>query len=123
MGVIALPFPPSDLSGHANGNSFRGKASLTAKWRGWAKQAALEHPKPVFGEGKPYTPEGDIHLTIRFYPPDKRSDRMNFANRVKPLADGLAEAWGVNYARFVPHYEYHAPEAPGRVEIELRRMT
>jgi crossover junction endodeoxyribonuclease RusA len=117
--IVVLPFPPSELSGHANGNSFRAKASLTAKWRGWAKQAALEHPRPVFGEGKPYTPEGDIHLTIRFFPPNKRSDRMNFANRVKPVADGLAEAWEVNDARFVPHFEYHAPEMPGRIEITI----
>jgi hypothetical protein len=116
--VIVMPFPPSALSGHDERHSFA-HTKLVKQWRGWAKIAALDAPKPVFGEGKPYTAEGDIHITVRFYPPNKRSDRLNFPNRCKPLFDGLAEAWGVNDARFVPHYEFHAPEAPGRVEFDL----
>ena len=114
--MIILPFPPSALSGHANGNSFRGKAKVTAQWRALAKAKAGYRRFP---DGKPYTEEGDIHLTVRFFPPDKRGDRTNFPNRCKPIFDGLAQAWDVNDARFVPHYEFHAPEAPGRVEIEL----
>jgi len=53
--------------------------------------------------------DGDIHLTIRFYPPDNRSDRVNFPNRLKPYFDGLADAWGVNDRRFLPEYKFYAP--------------
>lgn len=117
--MIVLPFPPSELSAHANGNSFRGKSSVTKHWRSLAWASAMQGPRVSLPAGNAYTPEGDIHLTIRFYPPNKRGDRTNFPNRCKPIFDGLADAWGVNDARFVPHFEFHAPEAPGRVEVEI----
>jgi hypothetical protein len=116
---IVLPFPPSELSAHANGNSFRGKSAITKEWRSLAWATALQADLPAFPAGSPYTPDGDIHLTVRFYPPNKRGDRTNFPNRCKPIFDGLADALSVNDARFVPHFEFHAPSAPGRVEISL----
>lgn len=112
-GIILLPFPPSALSGHSNGASHWGKAKLTKQWRGWAMIAtqAVKAAKP---------PQwGDIHLEVSFYPPNRRGDRTNFANRCKPIFDGIADAWVVNDSRFVPHYRYCEPEKPGRVEIRL----
>ena len=117
--MIVLPFPPAKLSGHAKGNHYRNKANVTKVWRELACDTVMRGRVATFPEGKPYTRAGDIHITIRFFPPNKRGDRVNFPNRCKPLLDGLADAWGVNDARFVPHFEFHAPEAPGRVEIEV----
>ncbi|MGE4307083.1 MAG: hypothetical protein AB7E24_23990 [Novosphingobium sp.] len=109
--MIVLPFPPSALSGHAKGH-WRPKSRLTKKWRGWAHAATLEAKARV-------PAEGDIRLEVRFYPPDRRSDRANFMNRMKPIFDGIADALKVNDSRFVPVPVYCEPEKPGRVEIHL----
>ncbi|AIT81238.1 hypothetical protein [Novosphingobium pentaromativorans] len=109
--MIELPFPPSALSGHAKGH-WRRKASITKKWRAWAFVAALEaHPA--------VPADGDIKIVVRFYPPDRRSDRANFMNRMKPIFDGIADALKVNDKRFVPYPEFHEPATPGRVEIVI----
>jgi len=110
--TIVLPFPPSSLSGHAKGKHFYAKAKVTAQWRQWAFHAALE--------AKPTTPaSGDIAIHVRFVPADRRGDRVNFPNRMKPIFDGIADALKVNDSRFLPSYEFCAPEAPGRIEVVL----
>ena len=116
--MIVLPFPPATLSGHDERHKYA-HTNHVKEWRAKACDIAKGGGARAFPDGKPYTATGDIHLTIRFYPPNKRGDRTNFPNRCKPLLDGLADAWGVNDARFIPHFEFHAPEAPGRVEIEV----
>jgi crossover junction endodeoxyribonuclease RusA len=109
--VIVLPFPPASLSGHAKGH-WRAKSTPTATHRQWAKLATMA--------AKPAVPvSGDIRVHIRFVPPDRRGDRTNFANRMKPYFDGIAEALGVNDARFLPSYQFSEPEKPGRVEISV----
>jgi len=106
---MTLPFPPAALSGHANGH-WRSKAALTKKWREWAHLAALE--------AKFIVPlDGDIVVRVKFIPPDRRSDRTNFPNRLKPVFDGLADALKVNDRRFLPSFQFAEPEKPGRVEI------
>ena len=117
--MIVLSFPPAVLAGHARGKGDWKRFAATQKWRALVKDAAGAQPLPELCNAPAYTPEGDIALTVRFYPPNKRGDRVNFPNRCKPIFDGLADAWGVNDARFVPHFEFHAPEAPGRVEVEI----
>lgn len=109
--MITLPFPPSTLSGHAKGH-WRAKSGPTAKHREWARLATL-------GAMPSIPTAGDIKVHIRFVPPDHRGDRTNFPNRMKPYLDGIAEALGVNDARFLPSYEFCAPEQPGRVEVTL----
>lgn len=111
MTTITLPFPPSSLSGHAKGH-WRSKAAETKKWRGWARLATIEVAPTVHADG-------DIPVTIRFVPPNRRSDRANFPNRLKPILDGIADALGVNDRRFLPSYVFCDPEAPGKVEIVL----
>lgn len=109
--MIELPFPPSILSGHSKGSHWP-KTKATKQWRMWAFHAALE--------AKPEVPaEGDIIVRVHFVPPDRRSDRTNFANRMKPIFDGLADALKVNDRRFLPEYSYAEPEQPGRVEITI----
>ena len=108
---MELPFPPSSLSGHNTGH-WRGKAEIIRKHRLWARAATLA--------SKPLVPvEGDIVITIRFVPPDRRGDRANYPGRCKPYFDGIADALGVNDARFLPRYLFLPPEKPGRVEVRL----
>lgn len=107
---IELPFPPASLSGHNKGH-WRGKSDVVADHRYWAKMAA---------RGLTVPDEGDIALRVDFYPPDRRGDRINFPNRMKPYFDGLADALGVNDKRFdIPTYRAHPPQKPGRVVISI----
>lgn len=109
--MIVLPFPPSSLSGHAKGH-WRAKSGPTSKHRAWAKLATLAAAPTV-------PADGDIRIHIRFVPPDRRGDRTNYPNRMKPYFDGIAEALAVNDSRFLPSFEFCAPEKPGRVEVTL----
>lgn len=107
--MITLPFPSAKLSGHNNG-SWYDKRHEVKKHREWAKTATLA--------ARPSVPAlGDIPIHFRFIPPDRRSDRMNFTNRLKPYADGIADALGVNDVRFLPSFEFCPPEKPGKVEV------
>lgn len=109
--MIVLQFPPSSLSGHNKGH-WRAKAAETKKHREWARLATLAAAPSI-------PASGDIRLHIHFIPPDRRGDRTNFANRLKPALDGIAEALGVNDSRFLPHYTFGEPEKPGRVVVTL----
>lgn len=108
---IILPWPPSALSGHNKG-SWHGKSGLVNKHREWARNATFAAKARVTGTG-------DIPITIRFVPPNNRGDRTNFPNRIKPAIDGIADALKVNDRRFIPSYEFAAPEKPGRVEVTI----
>lgn len=110
--LVVVPWPPSALSGHNNTHWSR-KHTLVKKHRRWACEAALA------AGVAPLEGEGDIPLRIRFVPPDRRGDRTNFPNRLKPAIDGIADALGVNDSRFLPSYDFAEPERPGRVEITI----
>jgi len=112
MTILTMPWPGSELSGHAKGN-WRGKHNVT-------KAARLE-ASVIASKALPIRlPEtGDIKVTVIFYPPDRRGDRVNFPNRLKPLWDGIADALAVNDARFLPMFLYAEPQPPGRVEFLL----
>jgi hypothetical protein len=109
--VIELPWPSSDLSGHQSGR-WRHKAPIVAKHRAWAKAAALATGLRDF----PLT--GDIRVIVTFYPPDRRGDRVNFPNRMKPYFDGIADALRVNDSRFLPSYHFAEPiKGAGKVVV------
>lgn len=109
--MITLPWPPASLSGHAKGH-WRTKAAATKKHRRWARDATLA--------AKIAAPaEGDILLRVHFTPPDRRSDRTNYANRCKAYFDGIAEALKVNDRRFLPSYTYGEPAKPGSVIVSV----
>lgn len=108
-GLIELPFPPASLSGHNTGH-WRTKSPVVAKHREWAKRATLAAKVEV-------PPKGDIRVSITFYPPDRRGDRTNFANRAKPIFDGIADALKVNDNRFLPAYHFAEPCKPGKVIV------
>ncbi len=107
--MIELPFPPASLSGH-NSGGWRSKSAIVAKHREWARLATLA-ADPVIPT------EGDISIGIAFYPPNQRGDRTNFANRMKPYLDGIADALGVNDKRFLPAYHFAEPVPNGKVII------
>lgn len=109
--MIELPFPPASLSGHAKGH-WRSKSDPTAEYRATAKALTLRTMPDV-------PPEGDIIVSVTFYPPDNRGDRVNFPIRCKPLFDGIADALGVNDKRFLPRFLFCQPEKPGRVEVRF----
>lgn len=109
--MIELPFPPASLSGHVKG-SWRTGAGVVARHREWARYATLE-VNPIV------PPVGDIPVVVTFIPPDRRGDRINFPNRMKPYFDGIADALGVNDKRFIPQFQFAEPEKPGRVEVRF----
>jgi crossover junction endodeoxyribonuclease RusA len=109
--MITLPWPPSSLSGHNTGH-WRGKSPIVAKHRLWAKNATLA--------AMPVIPEtGDIRVCVTFYPPNRRGDRINFSNRMKPYYDGIADALRVNDSRFLPSYHYAEPVKQARVVVSI----
>jgi hypothetical protein len=110
--VIELPFPPSSLSGHAKGH-WRSKAAVTAKHRAWAKNATLA------GALSEIPVKGDIKLIVTFYPPNRRGDRVNFPNRMKPYFDGIADALRVNDSRFLPVFLFGEPVKDGKVVVVI----
>lgn len=107
---IVLPWPPSSLSGHNKGH-WRARSAIVAKHREWARLATQS--------AAPRVPNGDIRLIVTFYPPDRRGDRLNYANRAKPYFDGIADALKVNDRRFVPSYHYAEPVKDARVVIVI----
>jgi hypothetical protein len=111
--MITIPWPPATLSGHAKGNSFWAKANDTKKHREFARLATLAADKIEIAE------HGVIKIRITFNPPDRRGDRQNFPNRIKPALDGVADGLGVNDNRFLPEYVFGEPMAGGRVTVEV----
>jgi hypothetical protein len=107
--MIELPFPPASLSGHHD-KHWRVLQPVKKKHRQWAAAATLA--------AKPAIPEsGDIRVSVTFYPPDRRGDRTNYPNRMKPYFDGIADALGVNDRRFVPAYHFAEPVKDAKVVI------
>lgn len=100
--MIELPWPPASLSGHTKGH-WRTNAPVVAKHRAWAKHATMAANLDAPAG------DGDIRIGVTFYPPDRRGDRTNYANRLKAYFDGVADALGVNDRRFLPSYHFAEP--------------
>lgn len=109
--MIELPWPPEELSGHLN-KHWRVVQPIKKRHREWARLAALA-AAPVI----PAT--GDIRVSATFYPPDRRTDRVNMPNRLKPYWDGIADALKVNDRRFLPSYHFAEPVENARVVITV----
>jgi hypothetical protein len=113
--MIELPFPPASLSGHNTGH-WRAKSPIVAKHREWALRAALAIRSQV---RIPLAENTDIRIGVTFYPPDKRGDRVNYPNRLKPYWDGIADALCVNDRRFLPTFHYAEPTKNARVVFTI----
>ena len=107
--MIELPWPPSSLSGHSDKHFWRMRP-IIKKHREWAKNATLA--------AMPCVPQdGDIRVSATFYPPDRRTDRVNMPTRLKPYWDGIADALNVNDRRFLPTFHFAEPVKDARVVI------
>lgn len=63
--------------------------------------------------------EGDIHLWIDYYPPDRRArDQDNMISASKAIFDGLADAMSVNDKRFRLH-PYVKDQIGGMVKVRI----
>lgn len=113
--LVELPWPPASLSGHSDKHFWRMRP-IIKKHREWALRAALA----VRMQAKiDLVADTDIRVSTTFYPPDRRGDRINFPNRMKPYFDGIADALCVNDRRFLPSYHFAEPVKGGRVVIVI----
>lgn len=110
--LIELPWPPASLSGHNKGH-WHAKSPIVRKHREWARNATIAAKPSV-------SAAGDIRVSVTFYPPDRRGDRTNFPNRMKPYWDGIADALKVNDSRFLPAFHYAEPVRNARVVVEIK---
>lgn len=93
---IVLGWPPSELSPNK-----RLHWSKVAKFKSLYREAcwamALEQTRIY----KTEVPAGNLHLTLEFVPPDRRSyDRDNLVARMKAGLDGVADALKINDKMF-----------------------
>lgn len=109
--MIELPFPSSLLAGQSDKHFWRLRPVIK-QHREWARLATL-----AAGMKAP-DGAGDICVGVTFYPADRRGDRVNFPNRMKPYWDGIADALKVNDSRFLPSYHFAEPiKGAGKVVV------
>lgn len=101
MKEIVLPWPDRRLHPNARVHwAVRSKAVKAA--RKMAGLVAIGAGAALFTIREPSS--GRLHVWIDGYPPDKRRrDHDGFLSACKAYLDGIADALGVNDARFVPH--------------------
>lgn len=109
---VTLPWPPKDLS--PNSRIHWSRRSKAAK----AYRRAC-HVLTLEAGIRGVDWEGDIHLWIDFYPPDRRHrDDDNMIAAFKAGRDGMADAMGLDDKRFRIH-PYVKDEIGGMVKIRI----
>lgn len=109
---VTLPWPPKDLS--PNSRIHWSRRSKAAK----AYRRAC-HVLTLEAGIRGVDWEGDIHLWIDFYPPDRRHrDDDNMIAAFKAGRDGMADAMGLDDKRFRIHH-YVKDEIGGMVKIRI----
>lgn len=113
MMQVTLPWPPKELSPNARVHwSKRSKTAAT--YRHACYMLALEAGAKT---GIPW--DGDVHVWIDFYPPDRRHrDDDNMISAFKSGRDGIAQALGVDDKRFRIH-PYVKSEIGGMVKVRF----
>ena len=109
---VTLPWPPKDLS--PNSRIHWSRRSKAAK----AYRRAC-HVLTLEAGIRGVDWEGDIHLWIDFYPPDRRHrDDDNIIAAFKAGRDGMADAMGLDDKQFRIH-PYVKDEIGGMVKIRI----
>jgi crossover junction endodeoxyribonuclease RusA len=109
---VTLPWPPKDLS--PNSRIHWSRRSKAAK----AYRRAC-HVLTLEAGIRGVDWEGDIHLWIDFYPPDRRHrDDDNMVAAFKAGRDGMADAMGLDDKRFRIH-PFVKDEIGGMVKIRI----
>jgi len=113
--MLNLPWPPPELSPNKSLH-FTAKMAHKKRMRDVCKAICKEHDCAWL-----IPPEGNIHIKLTFYPPNKRGfDLDNMLARSKSLLDGVADAWNINDVRFRPiTIDMGEPEKGGRVMLEI----
>lgn len=113
---LTLPWPPKDLSPNARVHwSKRSKAAKAYR------EACFWEAKRLLAAGgwQDLPAEGDLHLWLDFYPPDRRHrDDDNLIAAFKAGRDGIAEALKVNDKRFRSH-PYLKDMVAGMVTVRI----
>lgn len=112
---LTIPWPPKDLSPNARVHwSVRRKAVKTYR------DACFWATKQLMALGGwQNLPDGDLHLWIDFYPPDRRHrDDDNMLAAFKSGRDGIADALGINDKRFRSH-PYAKEQIGGMVKVRI----
>ena len=118
---IALPWPPSKLSPNAR-THWAQKAKSAKEYRRmcWsiARKAALTESWNL-GDAWARVDSGEaVHLFMDFYPPDRRArDDDNIISAFKSGRDGIADALGVDDARFRIHPMVRTGEVVKRGQV------
>lgn len=108
---LVFDWPPKALNPNSRGHWSK-RAAAAKKYRqdcwGITKQSGLKIDW-----------EGDIHLFITFYPPDKRHrDDDNCISMFKAGRDGMAIALGVNDKRFITH-PFVSATIGGKIKVKI----
>lgn len=105
---IEFPWPYKGLSPNKRVHWYK-KASVFKKYKNDCRLLAL---------GKIPNKER-IHLTIEFYPPDKRiRDVDNLLASCKAMIDGISAAWGIDDCNFRPiTIDIKTPVKHGKVMV------
>lgn len=111
--MIELPWPPKQLSPNFRSRSHWPRTNALAKARGWAKVATM-------GAKIGPIPDGAIKVVIGCYPPTAHArDKDNLQASCKAYLDGIADALGVNDARFDPSVVVGEPVKHGKIVVVL----
>jgi crossover junction endodeoxyribonuclease RusA len=110
-----LPFPSPDLSPNARLHwAAKAKAVRIARKQAWALTLAA---------GAKSLPWRGVHLVMTFCPPDRRHyDRDNLIARMKAAQDGIADAIGIDDARFVASYAIGGIIKGGCVRVAISEI-
>lgn len=110
---VIFGWPPRELSPNTRGHwSKRAKAAKA--YRKACLALAIE-------SGIKVDWDGDVHLWITFFPPDRRNrDDDNIIASFKSGRDGLADALGINDRRFRLH-TWVSTDIGGMVKVRLSR--
>ena len=109
--TVTLPWPSKDLSPNARVHwSVKSKAAKALRKSAYV--LTLE-------AGAAVDWEGDVHLFVDYYPPDRRArDVDNCIASSKAIFDGVADALGVNDRRFRLHPNLRL-DIGGMVKIKI----
>jgi crossover junction endodeoxyribonuclease RusA len=113
MNEVTLPWPPKELNPNKRLHwTVKSKAA-----KGYRHACYILAIQAGAKAGIPW--DGDIHVWIDFYPPDRRHrDDDNMIAAFKSVRDGLAEALGVNDKRFRIH-PYVKSETGAMVKVRF----
>ena len=110
---VILPWPPKELSPNKRIH-WAQKSKIAKQYRHACHMLTKQ-------AGMAVDWDGDIHLSIMFYPPDRRRrDDDNAIASFKAGRDGMADALGVDDKRFRTH-PWLSDEIGGYVKITISR--